>query len=130
MCIADIIKVSWKVGGMFMNCRRCGFPLAENQYVCSHCGESVFPTGRYPAVNQGNSCAVVGFIFSLLSIWLGLFLVFNIVALILSIKGRRLAAERGGEGRSLSTAGITISSITGCFWLLVILAMILTFSLV
>jgi len=104
-----------------VNCRRCGAPLKENQTYCSQCGTPVFYGSNTPTERRGNSYAVVGFILSLLSIWLSvLLLIVNIISITLCVKGRRFAKEFGGEGRNLCTAGITISIITGSFWLLLL----------
>ena len=83
-------------GKMF--CKNCGKEIDDKAIVCPYCGVQVqsLPTQQ----NKTNTLAIVGFIFAFF---------IPIVGLICSILGRNNAAECGGNGRGLPTAGMIIS---------------------
>lgn len=81
-----------------MYCKNCGKEINDNAVVCPYCGVQVGKLNTQE--NKTNTLAIVGFIFSFF---------IPIVGLICSILGRKNAAECGGNGRGLATAGMIIS---------------------
>lgn len=81
-----------------MYCRNCGKVIDDKAIVCPYCGVQV----RNLRVQQNttNTLAIIGFIFSFF---------IPIVGLICSILGRKNAADYGGNGHGLATAGMIIS---------------------
>lgn len=93
-----------------MFCKSCGKEIADNATVCPYCGavanqpsapaqQSYAPP---PAPVEKNTMATVGLILAFVA---------PLIGLILSIIGLKKSKELGGEGRSLSIAGIVISCI-------------------
>lgn len=100
---------------MFMKyCGYCGGELKDDAKFCNMCGNkcntmhtnvtTVQPVIRVE--NQVNSSAVIGFIFSLLSIF-----GFSIPGLALSAYGIANAKLCNGKGKGLAVAGLVISII-------------------
>lgn len=83
-----------------MFCKHCGKEIDDKAIVCPYCGVQV---AKLPSPeSRTNTLAIIGFIFSFF---------IPIVGLICSILGRKNAAECGGNGHGLATAGIVISVI-------------------
>lgn len=81
-----------------MFCKHCGKEIDDKAIVCPYCGVQV---AKLPSQeSRTNTLAIIGFIFSFF---------IPIVGLICSILGRKNAAECGGNGHGLATAGIAIS---------------------
>ena len=81
-----------------MFCKRCGKEIDDKAIVCPYCGVQV--AKLYSQAPRTNTLAIIGFIFSFF---------IPIVGLICSILGRKNAAECGGNGHGLATAGLVIS---------------------
>ncbi len=80
-----------------MYCKHCGKEIDDKAIVCPYCGVQV---GQISAPPKTNTLAIIGFIFAF---------IMPLVGLICSILGRKNAAECGGNGRGLATAGLIIS---------------------
>ena len=113
-----------------MFCHTCGKELNDNDTFCPHCGSAVttnpkpvdttHATPTYmpqtpnvpPVVRKINVLCLVGFILSLVSLFISLYCTIPIAAFILSIVGVVQASKRGDSLRGLGIAGIVISGIS------------------
>lgn len=128
-----------------MFCSHCGKQLADGSAVCPYCGAQLKaaqqqvpfdgngspapdrqpiytqappppPPQAYPAGDTTNVLAIVGFI-------LAFFI--PIAGLVCSILGKKKAAELGGSGQGLATAGVVISSIEIAIYVLAVLVYVI-----
>lgn len=84
-----------------MFCKNCGREINDNSVVCPHCGVQVGKF-NFDEHSEGNTLAIVGFVFSFL---------IAIVGLICSILGYN-NAKRGAPYKNLALAGIIISIVS------------------
>lgn len=84
-----------------MFCKNCGKEISDNSVVCPHCGVQVGKLNSEEH-SEGNTLAIVGFVFSFL---------FAIVGLICSILGYN-NAKKGAPYKNLALAGIIISVVS------------------
>lgn len=81
-----------------MYCSNCGKELCDNAVICPGCGAA---TGKpLGAKQESNVLAIVGFVLAFLM---------PVAGLVCSILGKNRAAELGGSGKGLATAGIAVS---------------------
>lgn len=80
-----------------MYCKNCGKEIDDKAVICPCCGVQV---AEVPKENRTNTLALIGFILAF---------VVPVAGLICSIIGSRNAADCGGNGKGLATAGIAIS---------------------
>ena len=99
-----------------MYCRNCGREIDDRAVICPHCGVPVETEKAKPGTP---GLCIAGFVISLFSIWLGVFLC--IPSIVLSTMGNRWARENGFHS-GLGTAGLVIGIITTVFWGLFFLA--------
>lgn len=103
-----------KSEGDFMYCQKCGREILDEAVVCPHCGCMV--NGKRSPVATENAkvsgLCIVGFILSLFSFFVSLYLVVPILALIFSIAGVASASKKGKKLKGLGVAGIVLSSIS------------------
>ena len=81
-----------------MFCKNCGKEIDDKAVVCPYCG--VQTENLRAQQSKTNVLAIIGFIFSFF---------LPIVGLICTNLGRKNAAECGGNGHGLATAGLVIS---------------------
>lgn len=97
-----------------MYCSKCGKEFSEGTQFCPYCGQN--QTGASvpfasPKEERYNVCAIVGFVLSLVSLFLNLYGIVNIAAVIVSAVGLKQTSETGEKGSSLAVAGIIIGSL-------------------
>ena len=80
-----------------MYCKNCGKEIDDKAVICPCCGVQV---AEVPKENRANTLALIGFILAF---------VVPVAGLICSIIGSMNAADCGGNGKGLATAGIAIS---------------------
>ncbi len=99
-----------------MFCNNCGKEIDNNAAICPYCGVVANKNALNSAtnINQSNTMATVGFVFSFF---------IAIVGLICSIIGLKRAPEFGGNGKGLAIAGIIISIISIIFTIILIASM-------
>lgn len=99
-----------------MFCNNCGKEIDNNAAICPYCGVVANKNALNSAtnINQSNTMATVGFVFSFF---------IAIVGLICSIIGLKRAPELGGNGKGLAIAGIIISIISIIFTIILIASM-------
>lgn len=89
-----------------MFCKNCGKVIDDNAVICPNCGVQVrqVQTGT-PSYTQsnGNTIAIVGFVFSFL---------IALVGLICSVVGYKNAVKQGAPHKGLALAGIIISIVS------------------
>lgn len=101
-----------------MYCSKCGKEIADEAYMCPHCGTMVrdlpkevaagdgayYDNGRYAnragGYRKTNAMAIAGFVCSFL---------FALLGLIFSIIGMKQCRERNEDGYGLAKAGMIIS---------------------
>lgn len=111
-----------------MYCKNCGEELEDNAAFCTHCGAAMVETAApaQPAVQKRNDQAIVGFVISLLSLWLGIFfLILPIVGLVISKKAKERSAEFN-SCNGLATAGVAISIASLALYSFMIILLIIT----
>ena len=87
-----------------MFCKNCGQEVDDNAVVCPHCGVQVGKIETPASTNtEGNTIAIVGFVFSFL---------IALVGLICSIMGYKNAKNNGAPYKGLALAGIIISAVS------------------
>ena len=84
-----------------MFCGNCGREIDNKAVICPHCG--VATKGGSAPATQGNTIAIVGFVFSFF---------IALVGLICSIIGYKKAKNEGAPYGGLALAGIIISAIS------------------
>lgn len=104
-----------------MKCPRCGANLeVVTSFYCPECGADL-PFDRDDNVGRVNAYATVGFVTSCIGLFVNLFGIVPLIALLLSVKGLRQIKETGEEGKALAVCGIIIS-IIGLLILLLLIA--------
>ena len=106
-----------------MYCRICGKEIKDEAVVCPHCGCAVKeePIKNYEEEYDNeksdkiNIMSLVGFILSLISLFLALWGTVAIVGLILSIIGLVQCNQNGERLKGLASAGIIISIGSLCY---------------
>ncbi len=84
-----------------MYCGNCGREIDDKAVICPHCGVAV---GRKNVqTEEGNTLAIVGFIFSFF---------IALVGLICSILGYKKSKNEGAPHQGLALAGIIISAVS------------------
>ncbi len=129
-----------------MFCRNCGKEIDDNAVVCPYCGIQTVAGFQIPQTyqdnlhyaaqpaeqkpNRVNGLGIAGFVVSILSIWLGIYLcIFSFVALGLSIGGM-VSMKKCGKCNGLAIAGLVISILTTAFWCFIwFIGFIIAFSL-
>lgn len=98
-----------------MFCKNCGKEIDDNAVVCIHCGVAV-GNGVQEKPKKVNGFGIVGFILSLLSLWMGMFFycAVPILSVIFSIVGLALSKKRRVNG--LAIAGLVIGIICLLIW--------------
>lgn len=104
-----------------MYCKNCGKEIDDNAVICPHCGvqQKVFTVEIQKP--QSNRCGVAGFVLSIISIWLGIFIIPEMIGFILSCVGMKLRKERGNKG--VTVAGLIINIIVLLFYVFLFVLM-------
>lgn len=105
-----------------MYCSRCGKEFSEGTQFCPYCGQSaVAVPSSYPNANEGryNVCAIVGFVLSLVSLFLSFGGVLPLAALIVSAVGIKQTKERNEKGSGHAIAGVVIGAVCLIFALII-----------
>lgn len=115
-----------------MYCIHCGKEISDDALFCPHCGgnqetaaassETTAPAPApapapvvAPTKKPVNWLGIVGFVISLLSIYLGVYyLIASVVAVVLSAVGLGLKNKYSANG--LAIAGIVIGALSLAFW--------------
>ncbi len=98
-----------------MFCKTCGQEVNDNAVICPHCGctiKQTTETNPQQKMRKINVLCLVGFILSLVSLFISLYCTIPIAALVLSIVGVVQASKRGDGLRGLGIAGIVLSGIS------------------
>ena len=98
-----------------MFCNTCGKEINENAVVCPHCGCAVkgnLENNSLASARKISILCLLGFIFSIVSLLISLYLIVPITALVLSIVGVVQAQKNNQSLRGLGIAGIIISGIS------------------
>lgn len=100
-----------------MFCKNCGKEIDDKAAVCPNCGVAVAAI-QTEEKKPVNGLGIAGFVLSLLSLWLGVYLcIAPIVALVLSAIG--IAKKNKHSLNGLAIAGLVISIIALVIWGLV-----------
>lgn len=106
-----------------MVCRKCGKEIPEDVIFCGYCGNKT--DNVVEKSNETNLSALIGFILSIISLFLNFWGVVGLASIMLSVTGLDEAKECGGNGKGLAIAGTVIGSISAAFGLYSILVMAL-----
>ena len=104
-----------------MFCKNCGVKLEENARFCPNCGanqkeETVIEnrqaeyTPEYKKAPSYNTMAIVGFVISLISLFLNFFGLVGIAAVITSVIGLNKINTSYENGKALAIIGIVIGA--------------------
>ena len=97
-----------------MICKRCGREISENARTCPNCGTAV-TTEVVKKRKPVSAIAIIGFILSLASIYLGVYYcIAPVIVVILNIVA--LALWRKFRLNGFAIAGLIISLGALCFW--------------
>ena len=93
-----------------MFCKTCGKEINDNAVICPSCGCAVQPVEQKVEQNKKpNILCIVGFVLSIVSVFLALYGTVAIVGLILSIVGIVQAKKNEQSMKGLGIAGIIVS---------------------
>ena len=87
-----------------MYCKKCGNKIGEQVY-CEKCGEKV---EIIKSTTETNIFSVIGFIVSVISIFINLWGLVGIAAVVLSTIGLLKIKESGEKGKEFAIIGISI----------------------
>ncbi len=112
-------------GEIYMFCKTCGKEVNDNAVICPHCGcalknESVYVQAKND-VKKINVMCLVGFILSIVSIFISFYCIMAIAGLVLSIVGVVQTNKTGERLKGLGIAGIIIATLSLIITLIVIL---------
>lgn len=93
-------------------CKNCGAELADDAVVCTGCGTQL--TEEQQPLKK-NVMAIVGFVLSLVALFVNLYAIPAVVGLVLSIVGLVQIKKGGYMNKKLAIAGIVLSAIA-IFW--------------
>lgn len=106
-----------------MYCSKCGKEMSDDTQFCPYCGQSTAgasESAKSQNEEKYNVCAIVGFILSLVSLFISIYGMVNVAAVIVSAIGLIQTKERGESGSSLAIAGIIIGSLAFLLVLIII----------
>ena len=97
-----------------MYCKTCGNEINDNAIICPKCGcptkETTSSTTNEPTETKKiNILCIIGFVLSLISLFLSLYGIVPIASLVLSIIGVVQAGKKGEKLKGLGIAGICVS---------------------
>ncbi|MBO5328061.1 MAG: hypothetical protein J6B04_02675 [Clostridia bacterium] len=90
-----------------MFCKVCGKEINENAVVCPHCGCGVAQAQKSTSV-----AAVVGFIMSLVSLFISFYCIIPVLGVVFSGIGMSATSYGKKKGRGIAVAGLVISIIS------------------
>lgn len=105
-----------------MYCSKCGKEYGEGVQFCPYCGQASTDTVKYFANHKEekyNVCAIVGFVLSLVSLFLSFGGVLPLASLIVSAVGVKQTKERNEKGSGHAIAGVVIGAVCLIFALIV-----------
>lgn len=106
-----------------MYCSKCGKEFKEEAQFCPYCGQNIaMPSSFCEGYKEEkyNVCAIVGFVLSLVSLFISIYGIVNIVAVIVSAIGLKQIKETNESGSGLAIAGIIIGAISVAITLVVL----------
>lgn len=97
-----------------MYCKTCGNEINDNAIICPKCGcptkEATSTTNNTPVETKKiNILCIIGFVLSLISLFLSLYGIVPIASLVLSIIGVVQAGKKDEKLKGLGIAGICVS---------------------
>lgn len=97
-----------------MFCKKCGTKINFETRFCPNCGEAMWLDNTKNPVNLSstpkplNTMCVIGFVTSIISLFLNFWGIIGIIATILSVVGLVNYSEKENRGKGLAIAGIII----------------------
>lgn len=104
-----------------MFCKNCGKEIDDNAYVCPNCGVKVaaVESAEETKKKKVNAFGIAGFVVSLISLWLGIYLcIASVVGLVLSVVGMKMRAKCT-SCNGLAIAGLVLGIISLVVWAIV-----------
>lgn len=104
-----------------MYCSKCGKEYAGGTMLCPYCGQASTEAPvsfASPQEERYNTCAIVGFVLSLVSLFLSFGGVLPLASLIVSAVGLNQAKERNEKGSGHAIAGLVIGAVCMVFALI------------
>lgn len=99
-----------------MFCKRCGKEIMDDAVICPNCGcATKEATGASnlsaepEQIKKANVLCIVGFVLSVVSLFLALFGTVAIVALVMSVVGIVQCNQKGEKLKGLGIAGLIVS---------------------
>ena len=123
-----MLEKTYGVNIVMKYCTHCGAELLDEAVICPKCGCWADPLRRLTAQQNPklNVCALIGFIFSLVSVivFVNIIGLLALAALILSIVGLTQINRNNDRGKGLAIAGIVISACAFLFGMVIWMSII------
>lgn len=92
-------------------CDKCGGVVGDKAYKCVHCG-AILPEETIIKKDKTNPLAVAGFLFGLISLFIDIFGILSILALVFSGVGLTQLNNKGEKGTGYAVFGFLFGLIS------------------